>query len=353
MKRTYLRSIAAIGVVAGLAGCTSVSYYAQSLNGHMNIVAARRDVGKLIDDPSTSPSLRGRLETARTIRQFASAELALPDNDSYRDYVDIGRDYVTLAVYAAPEFALAPKLWCFAVFGCVPYKGFFSRTSAMDEAADLRRQGFDVHVSGVIAYSTLGWSSDPLLNTMLGEDEAYLAGLVFHELAHQRLYIEGDSAFNEAFAVAVETTGVERWLRAKGDAAGMRRYEAGRKHQADFLALVARTRDELAVVYASAQPAEGKRAAKAETVERLRQRYRLMRDRHWGGYRGYDAWFDAPINNAKLAATAVYSDRVPAFLRLFDLCSGDYPRFYEAVRRIGALGSADRVAALETAKTCE
>lgn len=340
-------------MVAGLAGCTSVSYYAQSLNGHMNIVAARRDVGKLIDDPSTSPSLRGRLETARTIRQFASAELALPDNDSYRDYVDIGRDYVTLAVYAAPEFALAPKLWCFAVFGCVPYKGFFSRTSAMDEAADLRRQGFDVHVSGVIAYSTLGWSSDPLLNTMLGEDEAYLAGLVFHELAHQRLYIEGDSAFNEAFAVAVETTGVERWLRAKGDAAGMRRYEAGRKHQADFLALVARTRDELAVVYASAQPAEGKRAAKAETVERLRQRYRLMRDRHWGGYRGYDAWFDAPINNAKLAATAVYSDRVPAFLRLFDLCSGDYPRFYEAVRRIGALGSADRVAALETAKTCE
>ena len=340
-------------MVAGLAGCTSVSYYAQSLNGHMNIMAARRDVGKLIDDPSTSPSLRDRLETARTIRQFASAELALPDNDSYRDYVDIGRDYVTLAVYAAPEFALAPKLWCFAVFGCVPYKGFFSRTSAMDEAADLRRQGFDVHVSGVIAYSTLGWASDPLLNTMLGEDEAYLAGLVFHELAHQRLYIEGDSAFNEAFAVAVETTGVERWLRAKGDAAGMRRYEAGRKHQADFLALVARTRDELAVVYASAEPVDDKRAAKAEAVERLRQRYRTMRDQRWGGYRGYDAWFDAPINNALLAATAVYSDRVPAFLRLFDLCSGDYPRFYEAVRRIGALGSADRVAALETAKTCE
>lgn len=340
-------------LVTGLAGCTSVSYYAQSLNGHMNIMAARRDVGKLIDDPKTSPSLRGRLETARAIRQFASAELDLPDNDSYRDYVDIGRDYVTLAVYAAPEFALAPKLWCFAVFGCVPYRGYFSRTSATDEAADLRRQGYDVYVSGVIAYSTLGWSSDPLLNTMFGDDELYLAGLVFHELAHQRLYVEGDSAFNEAFAVAVETTGVQRWLRAGGNAAGMRRYEAGRRRLADFLSLVSQTRDELALVYASAQPAEGKRAAKAETVERLRQRYRLMRDRRWGGFRGYDAWFDAPINNAKLAATAVYSDRVPAFLRLFDLCSGDYPRFYEAVRRIGALGSADRVAALETAKTCE
>lgn len=341
-----------MGMVAALTGCTSVSYYAQSLNGHMNIMAARRDVVKLIGDPSTSPALRGRLATASSIRQFATDELDLPDNDSYRDFVDIGRDYVTLAVYAAPEFALAPKLWCFAVFGCVPYKGYFSEKSAMKEAAELKRQGLDVHVTGVIAYSTLGWSSDPLLSTMLGEDELYLAGLVFHELAHQRVYIEGDSSFNEAFAVAVETTGVERWLRAAGDAAGMRRYEAERKRQADFLALVSQTRDELGGVYESADPPDRKRAAKAAAIERLRERYRLLRDRRWGGYRGYDGWFDAPINNAKLAATSVYSDRVPAFLRLFDLCSGDYPRFYEAVRRIGAADQADRAKALEAAKTC-
>lgn len=352
MIRAWVRILAVAGMVGSLAGCTSVAYYAESLNGHMNIMAARRDVGKLIDDPSTSPVLRSRLETARSIRQFAIDELALPDNDSYRDYVDVGRDYVTLAVYAVPEFALAPHVWCFAVFGCVPYKGHFSKAAAVAEAAELRRQGFDVHVSGVVAYSTLGWSSDPLLNTMLGDDEAYLAGTVFHELAHQRVYIEGDTPFNEAFAVAVETTGVEKWLGTAGNRAGLRRYEAGRKRQADFLALVARTREELDRIYRSAEPVERKRAAKAAAIERLRERYRSMRDRHWGGYRGYDGWFETPINNAKLAATAVYSDRVPAFLRLFELCSGDYPRFYEAVRRIGSVDRADRVRALETARTC-
>lgn len=352
MIRAWVRILAVAGMVGSLAGCTSVAYYAESLNGHMNIMAARRDVGKLIDDPSTSPVLRSRLETARSIRQFAIDELALPDNDSYRDYVDVGRDYVTLAVYAAPEFALAPHVWCFAVFGCVPYKGHFSKAAAVAEAAELKRQGFDVHVSGVVAYSTLGWSSDPLLNTMLGDDEAYLAGTVFHELAHQRVYIEGDTPFNEAFAVAVETTGVEKWLGTAGNRAGLRRYEAGRKRQADFLALVARTREELDRIYRSAEPVERKRAAKAAAIERLRERYRSMRDRHWGGYRGYDGWFETPINNAKLAATAVYSDRVPAFLRLFELCSGDYPRFYEAVRRIGSVDRADRVRALETARTC-
>ncbi|CAG1003745.1 MAG: aminopeptidase [Rhizobiaceae bacterium] len=353
MKRAYLRLVAVMGMVAGLTGCTSVSYYAESLNGHINIMAARRDVGKLIADPATPRALRGRLATATSIRQFATDELDLPDNDSYRDFVDIGRDYVTLAVYAAPEFALAPQLWCFAVFGCVPYKGYFSEKSAAEEAAGLKRKGFDVHVAGVIAYSTLGWSSDPLLSTMLGDNEAYLAAMVFHELAHQRVYVEGDSAFNEAFAVAVETTGVEKWLRAAGDAAGLRRYEAERGRQADFLALVSQARDELRGVYGAAHPPDWKRAAKAAAIERLRERYRRVRDGRWGGYRGYDGWFDAPVNNAKLAATSVYSDRVPAFLRLFELCSGDYPRFYEAVRRIGALPHARRAGVLEAAKTCD
>lgn len=352
MRRGYGRLLAIMVVVAGLSGCTSVSYYAQSLNGHMNLMAARRDVDKVMVDPATSPALRDRLAKASSIRQFAIDELDLPDNDSYRDYVDVGRDYVTLAVYAAPEFALAPKLWCFAVFGCVPYKGYFSEKSAIEEAKGLKRQGLDVHVAGVVAYSTLGWSSDPLLNTMLGDDEMYLAATVFHELAHQRVYIEGDTPFNEAFAVAVETTGVEKWLRATGDGAGLRRYEAGRKRQADFLMLVGQTREELDRIYRSAEMADGKRAAKAEAVERLRERYRRLRDGRWGGYRGYDGWFDAPINNAKLAATSVYSDRVPAFLRLFALCSGDYPRFYEAVRRIGAVNRADRDKALDAARAC-
>lgn len=348
MKRAFFRLVVLAVVLSGVTGC----YYAQSLKGHVEIMSARQNVERLIDDPSTPEALRARMVAASAIRQFATDQLALPDNQSYRSYVDIGRDYVTLAVFAAPEFSLSPRTWCFPVFGCVPYRGYFSQESAAALAADLQRQGLDVYVSGITAYSTLGWSSDPLLSTMFRQDETWLAALVFHELAHQRVYVGGDSAFNEAFAVAVETTGVEKWLRAAGDQAGLRRYAAERKRRGAFLTLVSQTRDELALIYDGPGNAERKRAAKAAAIERLRLRYRQLRDRRWDGYRGYDAWFDAPINNAKLAATSVYSDQVPAFLRLFDLCSGDYPRFYAAVRRIGALDKAGRSEALTSAHAC-
>lgn len=340
-------------MASGLTGCIGVSYYAQSLKGHAEIMAARQDVGRLIDDPSTPEALRARMASASAIRRFATDELALPDNDSYRSYVDIGRDAVTWAVFAAPEFSLAPRTWCFPVFGCVPYRGYFSREAAVEAAVELQRQGLDVYVTGIIAYSTLGWSSDPLLSTMFGRDETYLAGLVFHELAHQRVYVNGDSEFNEAFAVAVETTGVRKWLRAAGDAAGLRRYEADRKRRAEFLALLSRTRDELSRVYDGSGTPEQRSAAKAAAIEKLRINYRQMRDGRWRGYRGYDPWFDAPINNAKLAATFVYDDRVTAFLRLFDLCSGDYPRFYALVRRLGALDKAQRAEMLEAVDSCD
>lgn len=333
-------------------GCTSVSYYAQSLQGHVEIMAARKSVAGLIDNPTTPEPLRTRMEEASAIRQFASDSLGLPDNNSYRSYVDIGRDYVTVAVFAAPEFSLAPMTWCVPVYGCVPYRGYFSREAAAETAAGLKSRGLDVYVSGIIAYSTLGWSSDPLLSTMLRQDETYLAGLIFHELAHQRVYVSGDSAFNEAFAVAVETTGVKRWLRHSGNLAGLRRYEAENRRIDEFHALVAQARSELARIYSEPGSIERKRTAKAAAIERLRKRYRQMRDGRWGGYRRYDAWFDAPIDNAKLAATTVYSDQVPAFLRLFDLCSGDYPRFYAAVRRIGALDKDQRDDALKAANGC-
>ena len=191
-------------VASGVTACTGISYHAQSLEGHLQIMTARQDIGKLIDDPSTPELLRARMVSANAIRQFATDELALPDNNSYRSYVDVGRDPVTWAVFAAPEFSPTPRTWCFPVFGCVPYREYFSKKSATETAAELQRQGLDVYVTGITASSTPGWLSDPLLSTMLNHDETYLAGPVFHELAHQRVYVNDDSEFNEAFAVAVE-----------------------------------------------------------------------------------------------------------------------------------------------------
>jgi len=346
------RSVLVALTASSSAGCTTVSYYAQSLDGHLQIMTARQSVAGLIDDPSTPGDLRARMQSASAIRQFAIDELALPDNSSYRSYVDIHRDAVTWAVFAAPEFSLTPRTWCFPVFGCVPYRGYFSKEAAVETATELQRQGLDVHVSGITAYSTLGWTSDPLLSTMFTGDEAYLASVVFHELAHQRLYVNGDSAFNEAFAVAVEVSGVRKWLRAAGNSAGLKRYEADRKRRAEFLGLLAQTRTELAQIYGGNGAATQKREAKAQAIEKLRQRYRSLRDHRWRGNRGYDAWMNAPINNAKLAATAVYGQDVPAFLRLFDLCGGDYPRFYAAVKAIGELDKVGRADALKAAASC-
>jgi predicted aminopeptidase len=346
------RLVAATILTLGMTGCTSVSYYAQSLEGHAKIMTARQDVAKLIVDPSTSEALRSRMVAARAIRKFAVDELALPDNNSYRSYADVGQEAVTWAVFAAPEFSLAPQTWCFPVYGCVPYRGYFSKKSASEFAQEAQRQGLDVYVTGITAYSTLGWSSDPLLSTMLAQGDTYLAEVVFHELAHQRVYVHGDSEFNEAFAVAVETTGVRKWLRAAGDTAGLGRYETDRNRRAEFAALVSRTRDELGKVYRGSGKLDQKRAAKTAAIERLRTRYRKMRDSRWDGYDAYDAWFDTPINNAKLAAVSVYSDQVTAFLRLFDLCSGDYPQFYASVQQLGKLDKRKRADALRTAERC-
>lgn len=352
MTRSFFRWAVPASLALILSGCSGAGYVAQSLKGHAGILAARQSVSRLIADPSTPEALRSRMEAASALRQFASDELDLPDNASYRSYVDIGRDYVTIAVYAAPEFSLTPRVWCFPVFGCVPYRGYFSRDSAAKTVRELQQQGLDVYVTGITAYSTLGWSADPLLSTMFAQDRTYLASLVFHELAHQRVYINDDTAFNEAFAVAVEMTGVRKWLNAAGDAAGLARYEAGLKRNAEFVALVSKTKGELAGIYAGSGTAEKKRAEKAAAIERLRTRYRRMRDENWGGYGGYDNWVEGPVNNAKLAATSVYNDLVPDFLRLFDLCAGDYPRFYAAVARLGRLSGDDRRDALGSAQGC-
>ncbi|WP_394688083.1 aminopeptidase [Hoeflea sp.] len=353
MIRTAIQSLLLTALAAVLSGCIGPGYYAQSLKGHLEILAARQSVDKLIEAPSTPKVLRAEMQSASAIRQFASDHLDLPDNASYRSYVDIKRNYVTWAVFAAPEFSLAPLVWCFPVFGCVPYRGYFDIDAAVKTARGLKDNGLDVHVTGITAYSTLGWTSDPLLSTMFDADKTYLAGLVFHELAHQRVYINDDTAFNEAFAVTVETTGVEKWLRAAGDTAGLAAYRLQLDRNDQFIALVARTKAELARIYASSGSADQKRTAKVEAIEQLRSRYRRMRDTSWGGYSGYDRWIESPINNAKLAAISVYNDLVPGFVRLFELCAADYPRFYASVERLGRLGKAERKKALGAVTRCE
>jgi len=336
-------------MLLSVAGCAELGYYAQSVEGHLGLMARRVPVERLLGADETPEQLRDRLALAQRIRRFASNQLALPDNRSYRDYVDVERPYVVWNVVVAPELSLDPKRWCFPVVGCVSYRGYYDEVEARAFAAGWRAAGYDVSVGGVRAYSTLGWFADPLLSTMLRGSDTYLAGVIFHELAHQVVYIDDDTAFNEAFAVSVEREGLRRWLaereRSHGLTGAVAHYNTQNARHQKFLDLIRRVRSDLAKLYESGLSAGEKRAEKQTRFDRLAREYATLRA-SWGGYAGYDAWFSSGPNNAKLALLATYWQKVPAFERLLANKGYDLPRFYAAVAAIGVLPRAEREARL-------
>ncbi len=308
------------------------------------MLAARQPIKRLIADPATPPELKARLQLAAEARAFAAARLDLPRNGSYTDYVDLHRPFVVWNVFAAPEFSLDAVDHCFLIAGCVSYLGFFDRAGAEARADKLRQQGYDTYVGGVAAFSTLGWFDDPILSTMLRWDDDELAATIFHELAHQKLYAPGDTAFNESMATFVQGEGLRQWRSSRGlpppDRPDQARADA-------FTDLVLRARERLRKLYASGLAAEPMRAAKAAEIERLRNEYRQLRDGQWGGYKGYDAWMEAPINNARLLPFGLYHRWVPAFAALYARAGGNWARFYADAGVIAKLDAAARQSALE------
>jgi predicted aminopeptidase len=322
-------------------GCGGLAYYAQAIDGHAQIMHRTTPIGSLLARADLPDGLRDRLELALEVRAFASRELGLPDNDSYREYVDLGREAMVWSLVATPEFALAPVQWCYPVVGCATYRGYFDEGDAREAAARLAGDGLDVSVDPVAAYSTLGWFDDPLPSTVLGWSDPDLAGLIIHELAHQRLYVEGDTPFNEAFATAVARAGVGRWLRERGDRAAEARWEVRQLHRQAFVALVARTQARLREHYARPLPAEALRRLKRGELERLRRDYGAL-SAGWAESDGLDAWFERPLNNARLAAVGTYEEWVPAFLRLLCEQGGDLPAFYRAAEVLGGMDAPAR-----------
>jgi predicted aminopeptidase len=336
-----IRSLLVAGAGAALlASCSTLNYYTQAAQGQLELLSDAKPIDDWLADPATNPTLRHRLEAARQIRRFAVQEMGLPDNNSYKNYAALGRQYVLWNVVATPELSLKPLEWCFPVAGCVNYRGYYSKADAQQYARELRAQGNDVEVGGVPAYSTLGWFSDPLVSTFINYPDAELARLIFHELAHQVVYVAGDSQFNESFASTVEAAGVERWLQRFGNPQLHEAYDRYRARKQDFLALLLRYRKELERTYESPIPDEAKRAAKAQLFVRLKDDYELLKA-SWGGYKGYDKFFAEPLSNAHLASIATYNDFVPAFQALLAR-EKSFPAFYREVRRIADLDRADR-----------
>ncbi|WP_439683650.1 Aminopeptidase [Cupriavidus oxalaticus] len=344
-------AILAAAVMTGLAlltaGCETVGYYAQSIGGHLGVMAQAQPLNDAIAGArdANDARLAQRLALAGRIRDYASRELKLPDNGSYRRYANLHRPYVVWSVFATPELSMDLRKWCFPIVGCISYRGYYAQADAEQYAQGLRRDGLEAYVAGIPAYSTLGYFDDPLLNTFVYLPEGELARLIFHELAHQVVYVRNDTAFNESFATAVEAAGVERWLAedASEDArASYRQYDARRQQ---FRALLLGTRDRLAALYQTPLDDEAKREGKARIFADMRAQYARLKV-EWGNYSGYDRWFDQPLTNAHLAAVATYQQWVPAFTALLAQCDGDWRRFYAEASRIGALPAAEREATL-------
>jgi predicted aminopeptidase len=296
-----------------LSGCETLAYYGQATGGHLALMARARPLGEV----AASPALRERLKTAAAIREFASRELKLPDNASYRSYADLGRQYAVWNVVAAPEFSLEPVQSCFPIAGCVAYRGYYEKAAAERYAGAMRAAGNDVVVYGVPAYSTLGWFDDPLLSTFIGYPEAELARLIFHELAHQLLYVKDDSTFNESFAVAVEREGVRRWLAAQGREAPPPERNAAPQ--------VAEVRARLEALYRTRLAPEAMRESKRAELEGLRPVIARM-----------PAFAGQEPNNAFLASFATYTELLPSFEKLLADAKGDLPAFYVLARKLAS-----------------
>ena len=341
--RTFAVLVTALAAVL-CTGCAQLDYYLQAAQGQIALMADARPIDAWLADPAVAAKLKLRLAKAREIRRYAAEELALPDNASYKNYADLKRPYVLWNIVAAPELSMVAEQWCFPIAGCVNYRGYYDKQEAQNYAADLRRSGFDVQVSGVAAYSTLGWFNDPVLSTFIQYPDGELARLIFHELAHQVAYAKNDTQFNESFATAVEEVGVERWIATQADPQTRQKYIEFEGRKRDFVNLLLAYRHRLENNYARSVSDNDKRAEKVRIFQSLQSDY-LQLKMSWGGYIGYDRWFAEPLSNAHLAAVAAYHDYVPAFRALLSQ-QKSLGNFYAAVKAMAALDPSARKAQL-------
>jgi len=341
ISKRHFGKIAISGLIlVALSSCSSVGYYYQAISGHVDLISRERPLDDVLNDPKTSDALKQKLQLAKQARQFASLQLLLPDNDSYKTYADLQRDSVVWNVIATPAYSVKAKNWCFLIVGCLSYRGYFEEQDAVELASRLKTDGLDVQVSGAWAYSTLGYFDDPLLNTMMGHSDASLIGIIFHELAHQVVYISGDTAFNEAFATAVEQEGLRRWFKQQDDEKKYQDYLQRKQAKHRFYELLKITRDKLNIAFEQDTTEQQKLTAKKTIYAQLKTDYKKWRVEN--NFYAYDRWMQRDLNNSHLALIATYQDLVPTFLSILASVDGDLTQFYKLVEELGELEKEQR-----------
>lgn len=325
-----------------LSACSGPGYYVQAISGQWKLMHARQDVQFLLDDPATSEELVRQLQAATLILAFSETTLDLPANGSYSSYVELDNNALVWNVVATKEFSLQPKRWCFAVAGCLPYRGFFKLQTAEGSAQRLRSKGLDVYLAAAPAYSTLGKFRDPLLSTMLNGSDIRIAAFLFHELAHQRLYIKSDGQFNESYASFVEETGVQTWLETAGRKLELQQWQRLQGVSSEFNSLIGDVRGELSELYRSNANDVEKRQIKAEILQGLTISYEQLKTDKWDDKDYFSDWFDEPVNNAKLALFNTYQGGHCAFQNLYLLAEANMQEFHRLAEQQAKLPEDER-----------
>jgi len=338
-----LRSLVLCCSLLWLGGCSTLGYLNHTWQGQREVMRLSVPVTEILADHQADPALQARLELALQARRFASEQLKLPANASYTAYTALPRPYVLWNLFVTPPLSMEPQQHCYPLAGCIAYKGYFDQQLAEQAASQWREQGMDVYMAGIPAYSTLGWYDDPLLSSMLHWSDDYVAGLIFHELAHQQFYVRNDTAFNESFASFVEQQGLRQWRQERNLPSPDINIERQRR---EFVELMLQARADLTELFASQLPSDQQLAAKAARFQQLQSDYQHLRDQHWAGSPRYDGFFTEPLSNAHLLPFGLYDQWVPAFAMLFEQSGKDWPVFYSAVRQLGRLSPESREAAL-------
>jgi len=350
--RSELKLFLILGAVFFLSSCSELGFYWQAASGHLELLNHKQDIQELLESPETSAELKRKLKLVESVRTFASGNMGLPDNAAYTAYVELGRPFVTMVVTAAQPLELKAQQWCYWFVGCQEYRGYFDEADAEAFALEMKEQKLDVSVGGVSAYSTLGWLnkswlpnyfSDPVLSTFLLKHDAELIATLIHEMAHQIVYVNNDTAFNESFAVFVEQEGLRQFL----DVAENSTFIAGKveKTYQWYLSASKDRRLFRQLVNTTFEKMESMFAENISDTEKLQKKEQLFAELH-ENYENrkkeiqvlsYDNWFDKKLNNSHLLGVQRYHSQVDKFARIFEENGQQWPQFFAAVRKLSKL----------------
>ena len=331
-----------------LAGC-ELSYYWQATRGHLDLLQGKQEIQSLLLDNTTDPELKKKFQLLSEVRSFASTELNLPSGNGYKSYVELPNSYVSVLVSAAPPFSLHPKQWCYLIIGCQGYRGYFDIADAEQLANELRENGFDVSLSYASAYSTLGYLnqswlpdyfSDPVLSTFLQRSDRELIATLIHEMAHQVVYVAGDTSFNESYATFVEQEGTLQYLRASNLGDEMEQIRQNYEDRLLFRSWIDETIKELNDLYGSSLIEDKKRLQKQLIFEQLKQRYQQNQSQF--KLLNYSRWFAQDLNNSHLLGVKRYHNFVPAFEELFKSAESNWKDFHTKVEELAQLPKEER-----------